>query len=81
MSISGTGTEFVRTGDEGTEAAFRFCPNCGPPCTTPMSGVEDAVAIPVGAFEDPAFPAQGFSMYEKRMHSCVHMPDGVEHMA
>ena len=81
VAISGTGTQFVRTGDEGTEATFRFCPNCGPPCTTPMSGVEDAVAIPVGAFADPAFRAPGFSMYEERMHGWVHMPDGIEHIA
>ena len=25
VSISGTSTEFVRTGDEGTKATFRFC--------------------------------------------------------
>ena len=38
------------------------------------------IAIPVGAFADPKFPSPTFSVYEKRMHSWVSMPPGVEHM-
>ena len=79
--ISGTSTEFVHTGDEGTKATFRFCPNCGATVYKTMSGSENAVAIPVGAFADPAFPGPTFSVYEERMHRWVHMPDGVERMA
>ena len=29
VSISGTSTEFVRVGDEGSRAKFHFCPKCG----------------------------------------------------
>src|SRR5579872_319334 len=29
VTVVGTGTEYVRTGDEGTRATFRFCPQCG----------------------------------------------------
>lgn len=46
-----------------------------------MSGMEDAVAIPVGAFADPSFPAPTVSVYEERMHGWVHLPGGIEHMA
>jgi hypothetical protein len=81
VSISGTSTEFVRIGDEGTEATFRFCPNCGATVYYTMSGMEDAVAIPVGAFADPSFPAPTFSVYEERMHAWVHMPGEIERMA
>ena len=81
VSISGTSTEFVRTGDEGTSATFRFCPKCGATVYYTMSAVEDAVAIPVGAFADPSFPAPSFSVYEERMHGWVHMPAGIERMA
>lgn len=81
MSISGTSTEFVRVGDEGTKATFRFCPNCGATVYYTMSGMEDAVAIPVGAFADPSFPAPTVSVYEERMHGWVHLPGGIEHMA
>jgi hypothetical protein len=81
MSISGTSTEFVRVGDEGTKATFRFCPNCGATVYYTMPGMEDAVAIPVGAFADPSFPAPTVSVYEERMHGWVHLPGGIEHMA
>jgi hypothetical protein len=46
-----------------------------------LEGYSEAVAIPVGAFADPSFPAPSFSVYEERMHSSVHMPSNVEHMA
>lgn len=81
VSVTGTSTEFVRIGDEGTKATFRFCPRCGATVYYTMSGMEDAVAIPVGAFADPSFPMPTFSVYEDRMHSWVHMPGGMERMA
>jgi hypothetical protein len=46
-----------------------------------MSGMEDAMAIPAGAFADPSFTTPGFSVYEERMHGWVHMPDDIEYMA
>jgi hypothetical protein len=67
-------------GDEGTRATFRFCPHCGATVYYTMSAVDDMVAIPVGAFADPSFPAPSFSVYEERMHDWVHVPDGIEHM-
>jgi hypothetical protein len=81
VSISGRSTEFVRTGDEGTQATFRFCPDCGATVYYTMSGIENAVAIPVGAFADPSFPPPVFSVYEERMHAWVQMPGGIERMA
>ena len=81
MSVSGTSTEFVRVGDAGTTATFRFCPQCGATVYYTMSGMEDAVAIPVGAFADPSFPAPALSVYEERMHGWVRMPGGIERMA
>lgn len=41
----------------------------------------DLIAIPVGAFADPQFPAPNFSVYEERMHSWVQMPIDIEHLA
>src|SRR5215831_4303702 len=52
VSITGTSKEFERTGDEKTKTTFRFCPNCGAPVYYTLSGIEGAVAIPVGAFAD-----------------------------
>ncbi len=81
VAISGRSKEFVRVGDEGTRATFRFCPECGATVYYTLEGVDSAIAIPVGAFGDPQFPAPRFSVYEERMHSWVSMPQDIEHMA
>jgi len=81
VEINGTGTEYVRVGDEGGGARFTFCPTCGATVFYVMLGVEDSIAIPVGVFADPSFPAPTFSVYEERMHSWVAMPEDMEHMA
>ncbi|NUQ79399.1 MAG: GFA family protein [Polyangiaceae bacterium] len=81
VTIVGESVEFVRVGDEGTRCTFRFCPRCGATVYYTLEGHPESVAIPVGAFADPGFPAPTFSVYEERMHAWVNMPDGIEHMA
>ena len=80
VAISGTSTSFVRVGDEGTAATFHFCPNCGATVYWYPAGVEQHVAIPVGAFAEPGFPPPSVSVYEERMHPWVVLPAGVEHI-
>lgn len=80
VTISGQGTEFVRVGDEGTRITFTFCPVCGSTVFYALAGREEVIAIPVGAFADPAFPAPAFSVYEDRKHGWVSMPADMEHM-
>ncbi|MGI8571295.1 MAG: GFA family protein [Solirubrobacteraceae bacterium] len=41
----------------------------------------DVVAVPVGAFADPAFAPPRRSVYESRKHNWVTLPSGVEHHA
>jgi hypothetical protein len=79
-SISGASTEFVRVGDEGSRVKFHFCPKCG---ATVYYGIEEQpefVAIPVGAFADPGFPAPRVSVYESRKHQWVVPPPEAEHI-
>jgi hypothetical protein len=38
----------------------------------------DMVAVPVGAFADPSFPAPVRSIYETRMHPWVGLPADLE---
>ncbi|WP_437735296.1 GFA family protein [Sorangium sp. So ce1335] len=80
VKINGRGKDFVRIGDEGTKSTFTFCPECGATVYYVMAGHEDMIAIPVGAFADPAFPGPTFSVYEERMHGWVVMPQDIEHM-
>jgi hypothetical protein len=80
--LSGDSTEYIRTGDDGNKVSFSFCPRCGATVHYSVEGYdEDSIAVPVGAFADPSFPAPSFSVYEDRMHAWVGLPPGIEHMA
>lgn len=80
VSISGTSTEYVRVGDEGSRTRFHFCPTCGATVYYEPGGSDEYVAIPVGAFADPTFPAPTVSVYEERMHSWIVPPPDAEHI-
>lgn len=81
VSASGKANEFVRVGDEGSHAKFRFCPNCGSTVYYTIEERPGVVVIPVGAFAEPSFPAPSFSVYEERMHAWVGLPAHIEHLA
>lgn len=78
VTIDGESREFARTGDEGTTARFHFCPDCGAIVFWRMDAIPGFVAVPVGAFADPAFPAPRVSVYGIRKHAWVNLPEGIE---
>lgn len=80
VSLAGVSTEYLRVGDEGSRITFHFCPHCGATVYYEPEGLPEYLAIPVGAFADPGFPAPGVSVYEERMHGWVVVPEGVEHI-
>jgi len=80
VTIRGISRQFIREGDSGSRAVFNFCPTCGATVYYTTEGREEQIAIPVGAFAQPAFPGPTVSVYEARMHSWVQMPDAIEHM-
>ena len=76
--VTGEASEYLRTGDQGSCFLFRFCPVCGTNLFHTEEGVGDrSVAVAVGAFADPAFPAPEVSVYDCRRHGWVRLPDGV----
>ena len=76
--VTGTATEFVRTGDHGSQFRFRFCPICGSTVFHTEEGREDSsVSVAVGAFADPGFPAPQDSVYDCRRHPWVQLPAGI----
>jgi hypothetical protein len=77
--LAGQSTAFRRVGDEGTGATFHFCTTCGATVYYEPGGLEEFVAIPVGAFADPTFPAPSVSVYEERMHAWVVPPPDAMH--
>lgn len=80
VHIEGQATGWVRTGDAGGQATFRFCPTCGATVYYEMDGLPGFIAVPVGAFADPGFPPPIISVYEERKHAWVQMPAHIEHM-
>ncbi len=80
VNVEGTATIFVRVGDEGGTARFRFCPSCGATVYWTNDEMPGMVAVPVGAFADPSFPGPTFSVYEERKHGWVKVPEDIEHM-
>lgn len=81
VTISGDSREWVQTADSGNRITHHFCPECGSTVHYSIDGkFEDLIAIPVGAFADPSFPAPRFSVWEERKHAWVAiLGDGLEH--
>jgi hypothetical protein len=81
VTVSGASTEYVRVGDEGSRMKFHFCPTCGSTVYYEADDLDAFLAIPVGAFADPDFPAPRVSVYEARKHRWVTVPPEAEHIA
>ena len=79
VTIKGESREYVRTGDSGGQLHFNFCATCGSTVFYTLAHALEFIAIPVGAFADPAFPSPKHSVYEHRIHSWVVVPKDIEH--
>ncbi len=79
VHVAGTFGEYVRPSDDhGEERRFRFCPHCGGTVFYTTPDRPDLIAVPVGAFADPSFPAPTVSVYGHRRHAWVVLPHGIE---
>ena len=76
--IQGRSSQYVRAADSGHEITFHFCPDCGATVHYQLTQFPDVIAIPVGAFADPAFPSPKFSVYESRQHTWVELRGEIE---
>jgi hypothetical protein len=81
VTIEGNAREYVRVADSGNRVIFRFCPDCGATVYYALDAVPGFIAVPIGAFADPQFPAPRISIYEERRHEWVCVPDGAEKLA
>jgi len=79
VAVSGASSAYVRVGDEGSRVTFHFCAICGATVYYEPEGLDEFVAIPVGAFADPGFPTPSVSVYESRMHGWIVPPPNAEH--
>jgi hypothetical protein len=75
-TFNGQSSSWTRFADSGAPTVHHFCPQCG----STVWYHSHLIAIPVGAFADPGFPASAFSVYEARRHRWVAIVgDEIEH--
>jgi hypothetical protein len=80
VRITGQSREWTRIADSGQPVEHHFCPECGSTVWYRSRPLSDAIAVPIGAFADPTFPAPRFSVYEERRHAWVSIVgEGIEH--
>lgn len=77
VAMTGESTVWERAGDSGAVARFRFCPRCGATVYWDFPAMPDVVAVAVGCFADPTFPAPTVSVYEDRQSAWVVLGDSV----
>lgn len=59
---------YARQAESGRAVTFSFCLACGGTVFWQAEQRPDLVAVAVGAFADPTFPAPGHSVWERRRH-------------
>ena len=62
---------YRRDSDSGFAVNFHFCPSCGSTVFWEPERNPDAIAVAVGSFADPTFPAPSQSVYNERRHPWV----------
>ena len=65
---------FTRASDAGTSVTFYFCPRCGSNVFWERQGKPEAIAVAVGSFADPGFPAptqDAFTEYRHPWVACI----------
>jgi len=82
VRVVGRYSDYVRASDEEDRLVhvFHFCPDCGATVFWTEPEKPDVVAVAVGAFADPSFPAPTVSVYEARRHPWLALPAEVDHI-
>lgn len=79
VDFAGDHRPWVRVGEAGGRITHHFCPVCGSTVWYTVDAQPELVAIPLGAFADPGFPAPTSSVWEARMHGWVGLPADMVH--
>lgn len=80
VTIAGEHKTWQRTAESGNTSEHNFCPTCGSEVWYVARPFRELMAIPVGLFADPGFPAPMYSVYEERKHAWVAISgEGIEH--
>jgi len=74
VAIEGVSSRYTRSADSGNSVSFHFCATCGSTVYWELSAMPEVVAVAVGAFADPQFPAPRHSVFEANGHTWSMMP-------
>jgi hypothetical protein len=68
IQIAGQSTAYTRIADSGNSVTYHFCPTCGSTVYWELSGYPGLVAVALGMFADPSYPAPRVSVWESMRH-------------
>ncbi|HEU4379038.1 MAG TPA: GFA family protein [Hyphomicrobiaceae bacterium] len=74
ITFAGQATAWTRTADSGNALTFHFCPVCGSTVYWEGQGFAGLVAVAIGTFADPNFPAPNIAVWEETRHPWVSLP-------
>ena len=81
ITFCGNATTWVRTAESGNTLTFYFCPICGSTLYFENGAFPGIVAVAIGNFADPNFPAPIVSVWEETRHPWVSLPPDIKRMA
>lgn len=70
----GRASSYKRSSDSGHAVRFHFCPNCGSTVFWEPERKPEMIAVAVGSFADPSFPAPEKAVWDERRHPWVTLP-------
>ncbi|AJD46049.1 GFA family protein [Rhizobium sp. SEMIA 4085] len=79
VEVSGTSTEFIRTGESGGKVRMHFCPTCGSTVYWKADVSPPWIGVAVGSFADPVFAPPAISVFEQSKHTWVQLDKTVKH--
>ncbi|RJG43008.1 GFA family protein [Mesorhizobium sp. DCY119] len=71
VRIEGPHKSYKRPSDSGFPVTFHFCPDCGSTVFWEPQRRPEFVAVGVGAFADPSFPAPTQAVHSESRHDWV----------
>lgn len=75
VRVQGRTAAYRRQADSGYAVTQHFCPGCGSTVFWEPARKPDMIAVAVGAFADPDFPAPGKQVYTEHRHRWVTVPE------
>ncbi|EUB95158.1 glutathione-dependent formaldehyde-activating GFA [Rhizobium sp. CF080] len=71
VRIEGESKTYARLSDSGFAVNLHFCPDCGSTVFWEPQRKPDVIAVGIGSFADPGFPAPSQEVYDQHRHPWV----------